>query len=127
MNLKSLFICGIAVLVFSCSKNETTPTVVPPTPTNTTTKDSNIVLPITFEDTNIIYKTVSFSSASSGNDATTTASIVDNPSKTGLNTTGKVLKIAEPATGSSTWGGAHITLKDPIDFATKKRNQNKNL
>ncbi|MGL2993073.1 T9SS type A sorting domain-containing protein [Flavobacterium sp. TSSA_36] len=44
--------------------------------------------------------------------------VVDNPSKTGINTSGKVAKMVKGA--GQPWGGSKLTLATPVDFSTKK-------
>jgi len=44
-------------------------------------------------------------------------SVVDNPSKTGVNTSNKVAMTQKAATGAETWGGAGFPLGGAINFA----------
>ena len=72
---------------------------------------SNAVeIPLTFESTSLTY---AFTNFSGGN-----ASIVDNPSKTGLNTSSKVGKMIKGA--GDPWAGAFITLDNAVDFSAGK-------
>jgi hypothetical protein len=77
----------------------------------TNTLPNNAVeLPLTFESTSINYV---FTNFDGGN-----ATIIDNPQKTGINTsnrTGRMIKNA-----GQTWGGSLITLDAPINFSTNK-------
>jgi hypothetical protein len=77
----------------------------------TNTLPNNAVeLPLTFESTTINYV---FTNFDGGN-----ATIIDNPQKTGINTsnrTGRMIKNA-----GQTWGGSLITLDAPINFSTNK-------
>ncbi len=43
--------------------------------------------------------------------------IVDNPSKTGVNTSDKVAMTQKAATGAETWGGASFPIGGTINFA----------
>ena len=63
-----------------------------------------------FESSTLNYEFVNFGGG--------TASVVDNPFKTGINTSNKTAKMVKnPPEG---WGGSFITLENPIDFSTKK-------
>ena len=48
-------------------------------------------------------------------------SVVDNPSKTGINTTNKVAMTQKAAVGAATWGGAAFPIGGTIDFAPDKQ------
>ncbi|MFN5761372.1 MAG: hypothetical protein ACK44U_04765, partial [Sphingobacteriales bacterium] len=67
-------------------------------------------LPLTFESTSLNY---AFTDFDGGN-----VTIVDNPSKTGINGSSKVGKMVKNA--GQPWGGSLITLPTPIDFSTNK-------
>jgi len=69
-----------------------------------------LALPMNFESTALSYDFVNFGGG--------TASVVDNPFKSGINTSNKTAKMVKnPPEG---WGGSFITLENPIDFSTKK-------
>jgi hypothetical protein len=74
---------------------------------------SNVVvglgLPLNFENTALTY---AFTNFDGGN-----ASSVDNPFKTGINTSAKVGKMVKGA--GQPWGGSFIELGGPIDFSKK--------
>lgn len=78
------------------------------------TKDITIVdpvlLPLTFESATMQYNFINFG----GGDVT----VVNNPFKTGINTTNKVGKMVKNA--PEVWGGSLITLGAPIDFSANK-------
>ncbi len=67
-------------------------------------------IPLTFESATLKYDFLNFDGGS--------ASVVDNPQKTGINTSAKVGKMIKYA--GQPWGGAYISLDAPIDFSTKK-------
>ena len=67
-------------------------------------------LPLTFESTSLNY---AFTDFDGGN-----VTIVDNPSKTGINGSSKVGKMVKNA--GQPWGVSLITLPTPIDFSTNK-------
>lgn len=67
-------------------------------------------LPLTFESTSLNY---AFTDFDGGN-----VTVVDNPSKTGINGSSKVGKMVKNA--GQPWGGSLITLPTPIDFSTNK-------
>lgn len=69
-----------------------------------------VKLPLTFENTSLTYDITNFD----GGDL----SVIDNPHKTGVNTSGRVLQMIKKS--GQTWGGAFITLPDPMDFTNKK-------
>ena len=72
---------------------------------------SNAVeIPLNFESTTLSY---AFTNFSGGN-----ASVVDNPSKTGINTSSKVGKMIKGA--GDPWAGAFITLDNAVDFSAGK-------
>jgi hypothetical protein len=78
------------------------------------TKDITIVdpvlLPLTFESATTQYSFTNFG----GGDVT----VVNNPFKTGINTTNKVGKMVKNA--PEVWAGSFITLGAPIDFSANK-------
>lgn len=78
------------------------------------TKDITIVdpvlLPLTFESATTQYNFTNFG----GGDVT----VVNNPFKTGINTTNKVGKMVKNA--PEVWAGSFITLGAPIDFSANK-------
>ncbi|MFD0794879.1 hypothetical protein ACFQZX_14730 [Mucilaginibacter litoreus] len=67
-------------------------------------------IPIDFESTELNYAFTGFDGGA--------ASVVNNPSATGINTSAKVGKMVKSA--GQTWGGAFLPLDNPIDFSTKK-------
>jgi hypothetical protein len=69
-----------------------------------------LALPMNFESTALSYDFVNFGGG--------TASVVDNPFKTGINTSNKTAKMVKNA--PEPWGGSFIALENPIDFSTKK-------
>jgi hypothetical protein len=78
----------------------------------TNTLPSNSVeVPLTFEQTNINF---SFTNFDGGN-----ATVIDNPYKTGANTTNRVGKMVK-GPGGQPWGGSFINLDNPINFAAGK-------
>jgi len=74
---------------------------------------SNVVvglgLPLNFENTALTYAFTNFDGGG--------ATVVDNPFKTGINTTAKVGKMIKSA--GQPWGGSFIELGGPIDFSKK--------
>jgi hypothetical protein len=66
-------------------------------------------LPLNFENSALTY---AFTNFDGGN-----ATVVDNPFKTGINTTAKVGKMVKSA--GQPWGGSFIELGGPIDFSKK--------
>lgn len=69
-----------------------------------------VKLPLTFESTTLTYDILNFDG---GN-----LTVIDNPHKSGINTSNRVLQMIKYP--GQTWGGALITLPDPMDFSTKK-------
>jgi hypothetical protein len=67
-------------------------------------------IPMNFESSLITYSFTDFSGA--------TASVVNNPFITGINTSAKVGKMVKGA--GDPWAGSFITLPNPIDFSVKK-------
>ena len=68
-----------------------------------------LILPITFQSTTVNYTWTNFDGG--------TATVVNNPSATGINTSTKVGKMVKNA--GQVWGGSFITLSSPIDFSNK--------
>ena len=75
-----------------------------------TSGTEQLVLPLTFQSTTLNYD---FTNFDGGN-----ASVVDNPSRSGINTTTKVGKMVKGA--GQPWGGSWIALASPIDFSAGK-------
>ena len=71
-----------------------------------------LALPIDFQSVDSNYKFTNFDGG--------VASIVANPSATGINTSTKVAKMVK-GPGGQTWGGSWIALTNPIDFTNKNR------
>ncbi len=67
-------------------------------------------LPLTFESTTLNYAFTDFDGGST--------SLITNPQSSGINTSGKVVKMVKNA--GQTWGGSYIALAAPIDFSSKK-------
>ena len=78
--------------------------------TKTVTIVDPVLLPLTFESPTINY---AFSNFDGGN-----ASVIDNPFKTGINTTNKVGRMIKGA--GQPWGGSVLPLSAPINFSTNK-------
>ncbi len=70
-----------------------------------------VLLPISFESFTVNYAFINFGNA--------TSIVVDNPDKTGLNTSDKVAQFTK-ANGAETWAGSLLTLGAPINFSTNK-------
>ena len=70
--------------------------------------------PITHDNNNVVYDYVGFGAADYG---AIPAMVIDNPDKSGINTTAKVLSIEKPA-GAQTYAGASLKLNGPIDFSS---------
>ena len=68
---------------------------------------ATLSLPLTFEATTLNYSWTDFDG---GN-----ASVIDNPNKTGINTSNKVGRMIKGA--GQPWGGSFLTLNGPIPFA----------
>jgi hypothetical protein len=68
-------------------------------------------LPIDFESFLVNYAFNDFGGAVS--------TVIDNPDKTGINTSDRVGRSTKPA-GAETWAGTFLTLEAPIDFSSKK-------
>ncbi|MGC9353128.1 MAG: hypothetical protein ACP5D9_04780 [Mariniphaga sp.] len=67
-------------------------------------------LPVGFESFTVNYAFVDFGNALS--------SVIDNPDKSGINTSNRVAQTVKAA-GAETWAGSFLTLESPIDFSTK--------
>jgi hypothetical protein len=67
----------------------------------------SIKLPLDFESTSLTYAWAGFGNID--------ASIITNPSKTGINVSEKVLKLDKKA-GAETWGGASLNLENTLDY-----------
>ena len=78
------------------------------------TKDITIVdpvlLPLTFESATLQY---TFANFGGGN-----VTVINNPNKTGINTSNKVGRMVKSA--PEVWGGSVITIGAPIDFSANK-------
>ncbi len=77
--------------------------------TTNTTPDV-LGIPLTFESSTLTYAFTDFGGG--------VATVINNPNKTGINTSNKVGKMVK-GTGE-VYGGSFITLAGPIDFSTKK-------
>lgn len=73
-----------------------------------TTGADQLVLPLTFQSSTLTYTFTGFGNAS--------ATVVDNPNATGINTSTKVGSLTK-ANGAEVWAGAFIELQQPIDFS----------
>lgn len=73
-----------------------------------------VTLPITFEDATVNYAVSGFGASDFG---PIPAAVIDNPDKSGINTTAKVLSVNKTA-DAQVWAGASIPLAGPIDFTT---------
>ncbi len=69
-----------------------------------------VLLPVTFEDATQPYPFINFDGG--------TSSVVDNPYKTGINTTNRTGKMVKNA--GQPWGGSVLALGAPIDFSANK-------
>lgn len=74
-------------------------------------KADELGIPLNFESSTLTYGFFNFDG---GN-----ASVVANPSKTGINTSNKVGKMVK-GPGGQPWGGSFIELASPIDFSAGK-------
>ncbi len=75
---------------------------------NTGGNEDPLVLPVTFESSDIAYDFVDFGNAAS--------TVVTNPDATGGNTTSMVGNLTK-ASGSEVWAGSFLTIDAPIDFS----------
>jgi hypothetical protein len=76
-----------------------------------TTKEERLVIPMNFESSTLTYPFFDFDGGNT--------SRVDNPFKTGINTSNKVGKTVK-GPGGQPWGGSFIELAEPIDFSGSK-------
>ncbi len=67
-------------------------------------------LPLSFESATLHYSFTGFDGGA--------VTVIDNPSPTGINTSGKVAKMVKGA--GQLWGGAYLTLDHSIDFSVKR-------
>lgn len=74
------------------------------------TTNNTLALPLSFESASLKYEFLNFDGGS--------VSIIDNPKSSGINTSSKVAQMVKNA--GQPWGGAFITLDNPIDFSSKK-------
>lgn len=77
----------------------------------TASTGEEVHVPLTFESSVLTYD---FTNFDGGN-----ASIVDNPNKSGINTSSKVGKMVK-GPGGQFWGGSFIELAKPIDLSSSK-------
>ncbi len=73
--------------------------------------NQKLTIPLDFESSDLRFEITDFDG---GN-----LSVVDNPQKSGINTTSKVAKMVKNS--GQPWGGSYITLSEPIDFSTKNQ------
>ncbi|TWI79264.1 hypothetical protein IQ13_3667 [Lacibacter cauensis] len=78
--------------------------------TKTITIVDPVLLPLTFESSTLQYNFTNFGGG--------VVTLIDNPFKTGINTSNKVGKMVKNA--PEVWGGSVITLGAPIDFSANK-------
>lgn len=71
-----------------------------------------VTLPLDFQSTTLTYSFTDFGGS--------TASVVNNPDATGINTSSKVGQLVK-GSGSQTWAGSFIELGAPINFATMQK------
>lgn len=69
-----------------------------------------ILLPVTFESATLNYKFTNFDGGA--------VTVIDNPNKTGVNTSNKVAQMVKSA--GQVWGGSFIELSKPINFTDGK-------
>lgn len=67
-------------------------------------------VPLNFESTTLNYAWLDFDGGG--------ATVIDNPDKSGINTSNKVTKMVK--SDGQTWGGSFLTLAGPIDFSGSK-------
>ncbi|NBU81430.1 MAG: hypothetical protein EBS55_07265 [Flavobacteriaceae bacterium] len=77
-----------------------------------TTGAEQLVLPLTFQSTTLTYNFTNFGGA--------TATVVNNPDASGINTSSKVGKLVK-GNGSQVWAGSFIELSSPINFAVQQK------
>lgn len=68
------------------------------------------ILPLDFESNTLEYTFVNFDGGA--------ATVIDNPQKTGINTSNRVARLVKNA--GAVWAGSLIQLRNPIDFTTNK-------
>ena len=78
--------------------------------TRTVTIVNPVLLPVTFEDLNQPYPFINFDGGLS--------TVIDNPQKTGINTTNRVARMVKNA--GQPWGGSVLALGEPINFSVNK-------
>ncbi|WP_439504856.1 hypothetical protein [Sediminibacterium sp.] len=78
--------------------------------TKTVTIVDPVLLPVTFESPTLNYQFFNFDGGNS--------SVIDNPHKTGINTSNRVGRMIKGA--GQPWGGSVMPLSAPIDFSTNK-------
>lgn len=71
---------------------------------------STLNVPLNFESTTLNYAWLDFDGGG--------ATVIDNPDKSGINTSNKVTRMVKSA--GQTWGGSFLTLAGPIDFSGSK-------
>ncbi len=71
-----------------------------------------LTLPLTFESSALTYTFTDFGGA--------TASVVNNPDASGINTTSKVGKLVK-GNGAQVWAGSYINLDAPINFSSLQK------
>jgi hypothetical protein len=74
------------------------------------TPGATLNVPLNFESTTLSYNWTNFDGGA--------ASVIDNPDKTGINTSNKVTRLVKNA--GQTWGGSFLNLAGPIDFSVSK-------
>jgi hypothetical protein len=72
----------------------------------------SIAMPLDFESSTLTYSWVGFGSSTFG---PIPVAVIDNPNKTGINTSNKVVSIEKPA-AAQVWAGASLALTAPIDL-----------
>ncbi|MEJ8818369.1 PKD domain-containing protein [Lacibacter sp. H407] len=78
--------------------------------TKTITIVDPVLLPLTFESSTLVFNWGNFGGG--------VVTVIDNPNKTGINTTNRVGRMVKNA--PEVWGGSVITLGAPIDFSANK-------
>ena len=71
-----------------------------------------LVLPLTFQSTTLIYNFTNFGGA--------TTTVANNPDATGINTSTKVGKLIK-GNGAQVWAGSFIELASPINFTAQQK------
>ncbi len=72
----------------------------------------SIAMPLDFESNTLTYGWVGFGSSGFGS---IPVAVIDNPNKTGINTSNKVVSIEKPA-AAQVWAGGSLALTAPIDL-----------